>query len=335
MRILLVRLRSLGDAVLITPLPRALKSWRPELQVSVLIEEPLDAVFRHHPCVDEVLTVPRQEPPLGRLRRILEVRRKRFDVVVGLHSGSTAGLYTALSGAPVRVAYARARFAAACNVRVPPSRDRVHTVDHQLLPLLHLGMPAPAGLELELHLDPDAERRVSASMAGRGLRPGRFVVMHPFSDWATKEWEPARFADLARRLLDAYGMPVVVAAAPRETGKLERLSRLAPEIVALPRVPLDELMAWIRRCGLFVGNDSGPAHVAAALKKKIVVIFGSADPRVWRPWNAEHQLLTAGLPCIPCGGHRCTEYDRPRCLEAVTVAHALEAVARLTPFAGA
>jgi ADP-heptose:LPS heptosyltransferase len=332
MRILLVRLRSLGDAVLITPLPRALKSWRPEVHVSILMEEPFGAVFRHHPCVDEVLSVRRQEPPLQRLRRITEIRRKRFDVVVNLHSGSTAGLYTALSGAPVRVAYARARFAGMCNVQVPASPGRVHTVNHQLAPLVHLGMPAPADPDLELYLDPAAEQRVREEMQRRRLRPGRFTVMHPFSDWVTKEWDPARFAELARRLMDTYGVPVLVIAAPSETAKLERLLALEPEIVGLPAVPLEELMAWIRQCGLFVGNDSGPAHVAAALKKKMVVIFGSADPEVWRPWRAEHQLLSAGLPCIPCGGHRCTEFDRPRCLETISVAHVLPAVSRLAPF---
>jgi heptosyltransferase-3 len=319
--------------VLITPLPRALKAWRPGSEVSVLIEEPLGAVFRHHPHVDEVLSVRRGEPALRRLRRILEIRRRRFDIVVNLHSGSTAGLYTALSGAPVRVAYARARFAGLCSVRVPAPPGRVHTVNHQLAPLVHLGMPPPADPDLELYLDPAAERRVRAEMDERGLRPGRFILMHPFSDWSTKEWEPARFAELARRLRDAYGVPVVVAAALRETAKLERLGGLAPEIVGLARVPLEEMMAWTRQCGLFVGNDSGPAHVAAALKKKMVVIFGSADPQVWRPWKAEHRLLSAGLPCIPCGGHRCERFDRPRCLETISVAHVLPAVSELRPFA--
>ena len=92
------------------------------------------------------------------------------------------------------------------------------------------------------------------------------------------------------------------------------------------------MMAWIDQCGLFLGNDGGPLHVAAALKKKIVAVWGSSDPRVWRPWKADAQILNAGLPCIPCAGYRCDEFDRPKCLESITVEQVLQAVARALPF---
>lgn len=331
-------MRSLGDAVLMTPVPTAFKAWRPSLHVAVLIEEPFAAVFRHHPAVDEVIGVPASATLAQRLRCIGRVRGSRFDLVFNMHSGSTAGMLTALSGAPLRVAYARARFAAACNVRVPPSQaffgvPRVHTVKHQLTPLLHLGLPVPQQPRLELHLDPVARRRVGEQMAEHGLQPGRFIVMQPFSNWITKEWEGARFAELARRLVDLYRVPIFTLPAPSERERLERLLALADgSLAALRDVPIAEMIAWIEQCGLLVGNDSGPAHVAAALAKKNVVIFGSADPQVWRPWAGEHQLLTPDLPCIPCAGDRCYEFDSPRCIESITIEQVLAAVARLKPF---
>ena len=336
-RILLVRLRSLGDAVLMTPVPAVLKAWRPQIQVSVLIEEPLDGIFRRHPQVDEVIAVPPHQTPARRLRSMVRIRRAGFDVVLNLHSGSTAGLYTVLSGAGLRVAYDRARFAFACNVRVAPPRvfwgvERTHTVRHQLSPLLQLGIPVPGEVELVLRLDPAARRRVEQQLAEARLQAGRFVILQPFSKWLTKEWEPARFAALAQRLRQSYGLPVVVLPAPSDLRKLERLLGLDPGMVSLPGRSLEEMMAWIEHCGLFVGTDSGPAHVAAALKKKTVVVAGSADPRVWHPWRTEHQILSAGLPCIPCPGHRCREFETPRCLESIGVEQVLEAVARLTPF---
>jgi ADP-heptose:LPS heptosyltransferase len=336
-RVLLVRLRSLGDAVLMTPVPTALKAWRPELHVAVLMEPPFETVLRRHPAVDDVIVAPPRQARWSRIRLFAGIRRARFDLVVNLHSGPTAGLLTALSGAPLRVAYARARFAAACNVRIPSPRtlwgvERAHTVRHQLSPLVHLGIPLPCRIELALSVDPAARDRVAAEMAERGLRPGRFVVLQAFSGWPTKEWDVARFAELSRRLRESYRVPVVALPAPNETGKFERLSRLAPDILGLPGRSLEEMLAWIEQCGLFVGNDSGPGHVAAAFKKKTLVISGSADPSVWHPWGTEHQLVSSGLPCIPCPGDRCYEFERPVCLERISVAMALDAAARLRPF---
>lgn len=338
-RVLLLRLRSLGDAVLMTPVPTALKAWRPALHVAVLIEEPFEAVFRHHPAVDEVISVPPDATLAQRLRCLHQARRARFDLVFNLHSGSTAGLLTALSGATLRVAYAKARFAPLCNVRVPPSESfwgvpRVHTVTHQLTPLVHLGIPVPDAPQLELQIDPAARQRVLEHMEERGLGPGGFIVMQPFSNWITKEWAPARFAELARRLADLYRVPILTLPAPSEKERLERLLALADgALVALGEVPVDEMMAWIEQCAFLVGNDSGPAHVAAALRKKNVVIFGSADPHVWRPWAGRHELLTpSGFPCIPCPGDRCYEFDSPRCIESITVEQVLQATERIRPF---
>jgi hypothetical protein len=160
-RALLIRLRSLGDAVLMTPVPTALKAWRPSLHVAILIEEPFAAVFRHHPAVDEVLCLPAGAALRERLQCAAALRRSGFELVFNMHSGSTAGLLTALSGATLRVAYARARFAAACQVRVASGAEREHTVLHQLRPLAELGIQVPRRPELELHVDPAARGALS------------------------------------------------------------------------------------------------------------------------------------------------------------------------------
>jgi ADP-heptose:LPS heptosyltransferase len=340
-RALLVRLRSLGDAVLMTPVPTVLKAWRSSLHVAVLVEEPFAAVFRHHPAVDEVLTLPQRAGLAQRARCLARVRRGHYDIALNMHSGSTAGLLTALSGAPLRVAYHDARWLAACNVRVPGDErfwgaERVHTVLHQLTPLRHLGIPVPTRPRLELHVDPEARRRVLGRLAEHGLRAGRYIVMQPFSNWITKEWPSERFAALARQLRERYGLPIVVLAGPDEASRLERLLALAEGLVVAQRgVPVDERIAWVEQCGLIVGNDSGSAHAAAALGRPSVVIFGAADPRAWRPWSGEHRALLPDFPCIPCPADRCYEFESPRCVESVTVGQVLGAVAGIAPFESA
>ncbi|MBI2821528.1 MAG: hypothetical protein HYX74_04835 [Acidobacteria bacterium] len=97
-------------------------------------------------------------------------------------------------------------------------------------------------------------------------------------------------------------------------------------------MPLEELIVWIDRCGLYIGADSGPTHLAAARKKKIVVLWGSSDYHAWHPWAAECQPLRADLPCMPCPGYRCYQYDSPRCIESISVDQVLEAVEKLKAF---
>lgn len=321
-----------------TPVPKAFKAWRASTYLSVLIEEPFAAIFRYHPDVDEVISIPRSCSPVERFRWIAYVRRKRFDLVFNMHSGSTAGLFTVLSGAPLRVAYASARYAAACNVRIPKSgtlwnTERVHTVEHQLSPLRFLGIPVPREIRLEVGLAAPAQQRVQDQMEALAIHPGQFILMHPFATLFTKEWELSRFAELSRRLCEIYRVPVVAAAGASERERLRRLASMAyGVIITLPPLSLEELTAWIDRCGLYIGNDSGPTHLAAARKKKLVVLWGSSDFSVWHPWATEYQVLRANLPCMPCPGYRCYRFDTPRCIESISVDHVLRAVERLRPF---
>ncbi|HEY2934784.1 MAG TPA: glycosyltransferase family 9 protein [Acidobacteriota bacterium] len=336
--ILLVRLRSLGDSVLMTPIPRIVKQWRPGAKVSVLIEEPFAGVFKGNPCVDEVLAIPRCENILRRIRRMAAIRRRKFDLVFNMHSGTTAGLFALASGAAVRVAYASARYARKFNVRVPPSEAfweaPIHTVEHQLSPLMHLGIPVPEKIELELHPDGAVLDKIRSRIRDLGLSPEQFLLMHPFATLFTKEWELSRYSQLAGRLRERYGRPVIATAGPAETGKMRRLKEMAGDsVIGLENLELPELIGWISQCGLFIGNDSGPTHVAAALKRKIVVIWGSSDYRAWHPWGVDYQLLRADLPCIPCPGYRCYEFDSPKCIESISVEHVLHAVERMRPFA--
>lgn len=336
--ILLVRLRSLGDAVLMTPVPRALKSWRPAVRVSVLIEEPYAGVFRNQPAVDEVIAIPSRGSAVARLQWAMQIRRRRFDLVFNMHSGPTAGLFTVLSGASCRVSYAAARYAAWCDVRVPDSRslwgaEHVHTVQHQLSPLLHLGIPLPEAIELDVALSPEAEQRVHDQMEALRIQRGRFILLHPFATLFTKEWDLARFAALAQGLQRAYGLPIVAAAGRVDREKLRQLTEMAGDsLTGLPPLSLEELTVWIDRCGLYIGNDSGPTHLAAARKKKIVALWGSSDSYAWRPWAAACQLLRADLPCMPCPGYRCYKFDTPRCIESISVDQVLDAVRRLEPW---
>ncbi len=333
-RLLLIRLRSLGDTVLMTPALTVAKRL-PDCQVAVAVEEPFDQILHGNPHLDRLFVIRRGSHKLiARLRTIREIRRSfQPDLVIDLHSGTTSALMAALSGASKRIGYASSRSARLYHVRVPDSgevwgRAQVHTVEHQLSPFKHLGFPVEPLPPLQVPVDPQALGAVRGLMAQRSLGEG-FVLIHPGAAFLTKQWGAKKFASLARRLAEG-GAKVVMTVGPGQESLLEEVGRGCPSIAWLVKpLSVQNFVALVSLCSLYVGNDAGGTHIAAALDKKIVVIWGSSDFKVWYPWNTTHRLLRSDLPCMPCPGYFCLHYDEPRCIRSIEVEPVWKAVQAL------
>jgi heptosyltransferase-3 len=334
-RMLLVRLRSLGDSILTLPLLETLYNWRPDLHIDILVEAPFAAVFDRHPAVHEMLILRHrnQARPGGwsRLRACLEIRKRHYPFVINLHGGTTSLLFTLASGAARRVGYEHYRYSMAYNIRIPSTsliwgRDGIHTVEHLLAPLRWLGIPMGVSPTGTLYLDEEAVERIGARLVRGGIRRGGFFAVHPTATLFTKQWPPSQFAQLADQLHRRYGLPVVFTSAPAEAQVLLMIGECARERhFYWSDLALDELFALIEGCRLFVGNDSGPAHAAAALHKPVVVVWGSSNFKAWHPWGTEYELVRSDLPCMPCPGYSCAVYGRPKCILEVPVEKVLQA----------
>ena len=332
-RVLFTRLRSLGDTVLMTPMLAVMKRV-PGWQVGVVIEEPYEQILQDNPHVDSVFVIENQGNRwMARLRTIRKIRAFRPTLAVDLHGGTSSALITALSGAPKRAGYLQSRHSYLYNLKVPESRkiwgrENVHTVEHQLSILKHLGFPVEPIPPPEIPIHSQDLEWIKDLLAGQGLGEG-FILIHPAAAFDTKQWEADKFASLATRLAEA-GQEVVITAGPGEEPVLERIrERCASAIRLIDPLPLGRFSALTSLCGLYVGNDTGSTHIVAALGKKIVVIFGSSDFKVWYPWNAEHQLIRSDLPCMPCAGYFCLQFDEPRCIRSIPVEPVFEAVQSL------
>ena len=324
-RIVLIRLRSLGDTVLMTPCLSVLKR-QPGWETAVVVEEPFHQVLEDNPDLDRLFVIPRTSAKLtSRLQALRQIRAFRPQVAVDLHGGSTSALLTLASGARTRLGYAQNRHAAFYNKRVPPSgqvwsQRIVHTVEHQLSPLKYLGFPTDPIPPLQVSLQPQRVSQVQASLPDQLTRsPDGFVLIHPAAAFDTKQWEAGKFTQLANRLVD-LGIPVVITAGPGEEPLLREIEAEASrQVHFLPPLPLPRFTALASLCRLYIGNDTGATHIAAALKKPIVVIFGSSDSTVWHPWQTEYRLLRSDLPCIPCPGYYCLHFDQPKCIRSIEV----------------
>ncbi len=277
-RVLLVRLRSLGDCVLTTPALELLHAFRPDLQVAVVVEPRFAAVFEHHPAVDAIL-----EPLAAR------IRAWRPELAVNLHGGTRSAWLTLSSRARVRAGFGHHRFAWSYHVRIPRAQEIlgeervVHMAEHLASALFYLGVPRTEIPKARLY----------------GAEPPRrapYAVLHPFAAAEDKRWPAERFVELGRHFRRAHGLDVVVLGAAGDD-----FSPFA-EFGRIEGAPLGEVKGWIAGARIFVGNDSGPAHMAAALGVPAVVLFGRSDPRIWGPWRAEAAVALhapEGLEAIP------------------------------------
>ena len=270
-RVLIIRLRSLGDCVLTTPALELLKRHRPDLRVAMMVEDRFRAVFEDNPDV-EVLLEP--EPAAA--------ARWRARLCVNLHGGPRSVWLTAASLSRWRAGFAHFRCRWLYNVRIPTAQQilgvnrKVHTAEHIASAMFYLGVPR--GEIPRARLFTRAPSRTESSP---------YVVIHPLASSPSKTWPAERFLGLARRIRQEWDLEPVFIAGPGED-----LSAFAA-CRCLIGAPLPEIKALIAGATFFVGNDSGPAHMAAALGRPVLVIFGDSDVQVWRPWKAVSEVVVA------------------------------------------
>ncbi len=349
-RLLLIRLRSLGDIVLLTPSLRLLKEWRPDLRISVLIESRFHDLLRGNPHVDEVLSPGEGggiRQAVARLRLVRELRSRRLSLCVNLHGGPASTFLSRNSGAQWKAAFAHFRKQSSYDFAIPDARTIlgqavVHTAEHQASAFFWLGLPRRPVPASELFVSDAARDDWRARLPSLGVPSGRpYAILQPSALYPTKEWPAERFAQLGEYIEKEAGIIPIFSCGPGESSRLDRVERASVRpIRRLEGLKLATFIAAISGAALFAGNDSGPAHSAAACGVPLVVIFGSSNSRIWGPWvqperssssaaAAPFRIVQNEYECNPCRGDRCYRFDRPECILSVTfeqVRSAVEAV---------
>ncbi len=263
-RIAVIRLRSLGDCVLTTPALTLLKAHRPDLKIGVVVEPRFAAVFEQSPDVDDIL-----EPSAQALAKW------HPRMALNLHGGSRSMWLTAASRASIRAGFAHHAYSFLYNAKIPRAQEilgedrRVHTVEHLASAMFWMGVP---------------RTEIPRARLSAGPTPiaGAYAVVHPFAATPQKTWPAERFLGVAEALRD----PVFLAGPDDDASKFAKYR-------VIQNAPLAEVKSIIAGAQLFIGNDSGPAHIAAAFGVPVVVLFGPSDPVNWAPWKTEAQVLTS------------------------------------------
>jgi heptosyltransferase-2 len=319
-----------GDTIIATPTIRAIRERFPEARIVVIARPWVAPLLRNNPDVDEIWEENGRSPEGSTRALIRRMRAERFDLGFALPNSFASALLLRMGGVARRVGYARdgRRLLLTDPVPLRPELLRDHEVKYYLNLLSALGeVPPPP--PLVLREDPDAAKRVDALLESEGITAGTPLVgINPGAFYGTaKRWAPDRFAAVARRLAEATGAHVIVTGTDKETpaamevctgiGRTGIVHNLAG------RITLQELISLIRRMTIFVTNDSGAMHIAAALRVPTVAVFGSTDWVTTPPWSDEAIVVRRDTPCAPCLLRHCP-IDH-RCMDRVSVDDVLEA----------
>ncbi len=353
-RVLVVRLRSIGDTVLTTPSLIALKRFLPDAQIDILLEDWVAPVLDGFDAVDNIPTF-QPKSKKSRVEIALKLRRNKYDVVFNLHGGTTSTFFVRSTGAKHRFGFSHYRYKSLYNHRLSSATDfwkkkDLHSAEQHLALFGFAGVPvedkpksrlvvtemASKSLEEKLTAETQRSAGISQRLFPRSsaetlrLDGEKIALIHPAAAFDTKQWATENFARVAEFLCEK-GFSVIAIATKKERDVLENLKRSSSaQITTFDDLTLPEITALASKAELFVGNDSGIAHIAAAMDTPSVVIFGSSNIVHWRPWtNAPNEIVYEKLPCQPCAGHFCAEFGEPKCILSVKTESVIEAIGKV------
>lgn len=344
MKILLVRLRLIGDVVFTTPAVRALRQQYPDAELTYLVESAAAPVVAHNPHLSEVIVIPHRRGwarVRDDLRLARQLRRRRFDLVIDFHGGPRSAWLCRATGAPRRIGYDidGRTWMYTQLVHRPRGLHPRHSVENQwdLLPAVSSDFPASpnrARDRVEMVPAPGAAAAVTGRLRARGVpagQPGaRLIVLHVSAGNPFRRWPEPAFADAAARLVrQSPDRWVLLTAGPSDHEAVTRVwsaaralaGDAADRIVDAEDVSLDELRALVDLAALYVGGDSGPLHIAATSDVPIVGLYGPTLAERSAPWRPAHVPTAAAdagtLPCRPCDQRVCAPGDF-RCLTMIS-----------------
>jgi len=333
-RILIIKLRAIGDVVLSTIVIQNLRSAFPNARIDFLTEDYCSQVVEGNPHINHVLVLHRKKnrslPWFRRwqndIRFLLHVKRQHYDLVFDFFGNPRSAFLTFISGARQRVGYDY-RIRRLAYTTVVTSRAKVvHEALWHLDALQAVGIPVISST-LDFTINNDAQLFADDFLEREQLTGQRLAAVNFSGGWPAKKWPLANFAKLAERIADQYQAKILVLWGPGEKQEAEKLLKICRvPLILIPATNLKQLGAIVTKVQLLVTTDSGPMHLAAAVNTPCVALFGPTNFRLQGPYGACHEIVAkTDLDCLGCNRLDC---DHQSCLQALTVEIVFSAVTR-------
>ena len=333
-RILITRMKYIGDVVLTTPIIRAVREKYPDAYLAYLTDKKIAPLLEHNPYLDEIISFDFLKPDIIEQPRIVfQLRRRKFDVVVDLFSNPRTALLSWASGAPVRIG------------KDVKGRGKLYT--HRIgdygamKPAIefHYQYVKPIGVEMthfktEIFLTDEEKREARIFLRHQDVDLTKpIVVIHPGATWLNKMWLKDRFAELIDLLRAKLHVEVVLSLGPEDRQLADYIvNHTTGKVLALPLLPLRQLAAILSQCKVFLSNDCGPMHIGVAVGTPTISIFGPEPVEVWFAHYERdgHKALFKKIECSPCRVTKCFREEEHfmECMKLITVNEVFEEVKR-------
>ena len=333
-KVLVIRLDRIGDMVITTPIFRALKEKWPDVQVTVLTNPVNKNIVINNPFIDCILVYDRENMHKSLNSRLIffrSIREKKFDLVIDpyLDYEFKTSFITRFVGNRFRLGFEFAGRGIFYNIRYNPnvfpvSTEKRHMIDYDLDLLEHIGIETQKR-QPEVFLSTDEKENAYKRLEDAGADPGSKIIgIHPGGNYQSQRWPVKRFAAISNHLITNYDVKVILFAGQAEKQLLSEFRGYAVNTpIFLEDLSLRKFMSTLSHCSLFLCNNSGPLHIAAALNIPTVSTMGPTIPYHWWPYGKDHIVLRKNVDCSPCKKGICETHE---CMELITTNDFIAAV---------
>lgn len=325
-RILIIRLDRIGDVLLSTPVIKALRNAYPKSHIAMMVRPYSKDVVEGNPCLNEVILYDKDKEcrtAWSTVKFALGLRKKQFDLAIVLHPTNRSNAIPFLAGIPYRIGYnKKLGFLLTHRLNDTKHQGLKHEMEYTLDVVRALGIE-PKESEPYMPLRDESEQKIEEMLKAHNVKPGELLTaIHPGASCISKRWPAVNFAILSDWIAQRFGARVVIIG-DKSTAEISK--EIMQEMIYKPidlvgKITVSELASLLKRCALFVSNDSGPVHVASAVGTWVISIFGRKEPGLsplrWGPLGLKGRALQKAVDCARCLAHKC-DVDF-KCLRALT-----------------
>lgn len=340
-RILIIKLRHLGDVLLTTPVLSSLKRACPDALIDVYVYQESFSMLEGHPALHQLIGHDRSWKKRFLFSRLYKefsllrrIKKEKYDLVINLTEGDRGDIVTKFTKASIRVGFEHDHKGIFKRKKVYTHTVKVcgpprHTVERNLDAVRRLGIfPSPENRDLQFYVPEDAKKRVQTLLLHKNMQD--YVLIHPSSRWRFKCWSAKKMHALVKALI-LRGEKIVITGGKDDFEKemVETIAQGLDSSLILNltgQINLKELGALIEKAKALICVDSLPLHLASALKTPTVVLFGPTSDITWGPWKNPHaKVITQKLSCRPCFMDGCGGSKVSDCLETISMESVLSA----------
>lgn len=319
--ILIIKPGAIGDLLQLTPTIRGLRKRFPDARIDILVGNATSTdLFRHHPDITDILVYDRrgEHRSFTALLSLWKLIRSRsYDLVVNFQRSNLKTWFLTSAALPCRI------------LIYHKTRTRViHAVRDHLKTVESLGI-SPYGDELDLYLAPEDRQHATALFESHSLDNRQVIAFNPGASHPVNRWSTAQFAALADRISNELNAAVIIVGGHGDTSLAHDIDRLSGShpLILTGTTTLLQLGAILEKSALLISGDTGPMHMATAVRTPVIALFGAADPERTGPVGARNRVIQAkDLACVPCRSRKCSNTHNMECMERITEDDVFEAV---------